>query len=238
MLEFISSCEYTYIKLRRTPYIVYFSKDDQFSKDVISTISKLAMSFCAVFCYTLPAPRIPHFINKNECCDNEHVYSICFGKIYKSAPATSYSELFQLFDSVYYDCLTYYRKGYVKAMWNNFGSEFRINNASLYKPDFEFLRKTQIHIEYPVFENKCNETEIDYIKNLPLCGKPVNVSSIYHLSRRKKNSLDKFPLRPILPKFPKEEIEFDSIKLEKEENMKSLRLKILKKFPQSVKKFP
>lgn len=84
MLEFINHVEFSLIKTRRTPYIIYFSKkDDEFSNDVISSLIKLGMSFNGVFSYTLNCPSFPYYINQQEYCDYEHVYSISCGKIYK-----------------------------------------------------------------------------------------------------------------------------------------------------------
>lgn len=166
MLEFINIREYHSIKTRKTPYIIYFNKkNDQFSKDVISTLMKLSKSFSAVFCYTCTAPRFPYEISKQEFCDYEHVYSLSKSNIYKSVLANSYSELYNLFDFVYSDCLVNHIDGFNNLMRIYHGENFQYECPWIYRPNFQFLGKKQKYFVYPAVKHIYSPSELNIFKN-------------------------------------------------------------------------
>lgn len=215
MLEFIKGWDLKSIKKRRTPSIIYFpKKEDQFSKDVISTIIKLSKSFPGVFCYILKRDVFPIKINSNQSGDNKHVYSLCRGKIYKSAPANSYSELFDLFDTVFNECLSKYYQGYLALMKMYHFSELHKWDRSSYRPNFKIFGETQKLLQFPVTKYKYSKHEIEYLQNLPLCNKPSNLPRYFKLQTEKicyHSEREKLDTRNISPKFPPPELEFRSI---------------------------
>lgn len=168
MIRYLKSKEYKTIKERKTPFIIYFRKENlEYCTNVVKTLEKLSESFPLVFCYIVTPRRFPVRIG-DDCCTLENVYSFQDKTIDKEVVGTSYSELFELFRHVYrgsFISLT----GFLKLVKMEIGRNINTNFIFNKEPNYRNIAKYHRYEIREKVRHKYTEKELKFLSSLSDC---------------------------------------------------------------------
>lgn len=212
MVKYIEYKKFCLKKRAQTPFIIYFQKEnDEYSRNVLSTLERLHKFFPLVLCYCLKRQNFPLRVSENEYISYENVYSYRNTKLDKDVPGTSYSELFDLFNYVFNDSIYNFKRGLLITLKAEGVVNFNFNEVDKLLPNYKNLLKYHKYILYQPVSHKYSDSETKYLSTLKDCNfEKYNkkFSEIFCLQEMNQNTSDQKNEHIVNPKFPAPDIEF------------------------------